>query len=487
MSNTPPVSAPRASLPAWAGLFFFAALTQRLSYDGDVFWHIATGRWILEHGTVPARDVFSYTVAGAPWTAHEWLAALVFACTEQHAGWPGLLVLTAAAAALAYALILRFLLLRLQPLYAVPLTALAFFLSLHHFLLRPHVLAMPVLVAWSAEMFAAADEHRAPKLSTVLLMSLWANLHGSFVLGLALCAYLGVEAVMTAAPDRRLRLAGRWSRFIALALIAALLTPQGLRGLEFPLLLYGQPALLNMIDEWRAPDFHEPQALEVWLLLAMGFLMSARIRVPPSRMLLVLGFVHMGLHHIRHVTILGMLSPLALAEPLRRWGAGEAAGRWTPTSFNGVCRRLASTSGWRTRVALTVLTALAIAAPYARGLGPRSDEGPLGAIRQARSMAVTGPVLNAPIFGGHLIYSGIPPFIDGRFDLYGGRFVSRYVAAINLSDGRQLETLLDQWGIEWTLFEPYRPINAWLDRSGGWKRIYEDATAVAQIRCHGPC
>src|SRR5437016_13925025 len=30
----------------------------------DLWWHLATGRYILEHGEIPTRDVFSFTYAG---------------------------------------------------------------------------------------------------------------------------------------------------------------------------------------------------------------------------------------------------------------------------------------------------------------------------------------------------------------------------------------------------------------------------------------
>ena len=33
----------------------------------DLWWHLATGRYILEHGEIPTRDVFSFTYPGAPW------------------------------------------------------------------------------------------------------------------------------------------------------------------------------------------------------------------------------------------------------------------------------------------------------------------------------------------------------------------------------------------------------------------------------------
>src|SRR5436305_7254545 len=64
--------------------------------DPDYWWHLATGRWMLAHGTAPTSDPFSYTHGGQNWYAHEWLAELVFALLDKVAGYAAVLLLTAA-------------------------------------------------------------------------------------------------------------------------------------------------------------------------------------------------------------------------------------------------------------------------------------------------------------------------------------------------------------------------------------------------------
>jgi len=49
------------------------ALGPRLLSDPDTYSHIALGRWILEHHTVPTTDPFSATLRGTHWVAFEWL------------------------------------------------------------------------------------------------------------------------------------------------------------------------------------------------------------------------------------------------------------------------------------------------------------------------------------------------------------------------------------------------------------------------------
>lgn len=52
---------------------------QWVLYDGDTLTHIVIGRWILEHGAIPFRDLWTFTAHGQSWVPHEWLAEIIFA------------------------------------------------------------------------------------------------------------------------------------------------------------------------------------------------------------------------------------------------------------------------------------------------------------------------------------------------------------------------------------------------------------------------
>ena len=54
-------------------LFLFQGY-QQLFRDSDAGWHIRTGEAILATGTLPRTDPYSFTRAGQPWFAWEWLA-----------------------------------------------------------------------------------------------------------------------------------------------------------------------------------------------------------------------------------------------------------------------------------------------------------------------------------------------------------------------------------------------------------------------------
>ena len=103
--------------------------------------------------------------------------------------------------------------------------AAALALTVPHLLARPHVLALPVMVAWVGGMIAAADRREAPSFWLLPLMALWANLHGGFVFGLVLIAPIALDAVWSAEARARKSLVLRWAAFGVAALVAAAARP----------------------------------------------------------------------------------------------------------------------------------------------------------------------------------------------------------------------------------------------------------------------
>ena len=250
------------SLPLWVLLLAFGATltpAHNILTDQDPFWHVAAGNWIIAHRAVPYRDVFSFSMAGAPWVAHEWLSEVILAAVYDLAGWGGLVVLAAFVFAAALAILLALLLRYLSPVPALLGVIGAFGLALGHLHVRPHIFGLLLLVIWLGCLVAARQKERAPPLAYALLMLLWANLHGGFILGLGLVVLLAGEALFEA-NDRAsvLRAARSWGLFLALATLAALVTPNGVEGLLFPLRVMQMPFVMATINEWKSPDFQYP-------------------------------------------------------------------------------------------------------------------------------------------------------------------------------------------------------------------------------------
>jgi hypothetical protein len=474
----------RVSGPALIAVCSFAAalaLGNDMLRDPDTLWHIVTGNWILAHASVPHADFYSYTMAGAPWVAHEWLSEVVLACAYDLGGWYGAVILGAACVATAMGLFAHALRRSLEPAQVVLAVLLAWLMLVHHMLARPHLLALPLLVLWLTRLVEARDRGEVPALAWALLIVPWANLHGSFLFGLGFAGMLAAEAVLTARDARgRWEAAWRWGRFLAVAALLPLAGPNGLEVYLLPLRLMGMTYTLSILVEWNSPDFNGQAPLELWLILAVLVGFVARLRLPISRTLMVLLLLHMALKHERHGELLGFGAALLIAQSLgaqlreRRLGANapppDAAVSTPPAPARRAGAALAG---------LVVLAAAALAA--ARPLAPSGYLMPSAALQAVRDRHVTGNVFNVDSFGGYLIWEGIPTFVDGRADMFGDAFVKREHKAIILGSD-ELPALLDEYHASWTIFHAQTRAVVLLDHLPGWQRLYSDDFAVIHVR-----
>jgi hypothetical protein len=93
-------------------------------------------------------------------------------------------------------------------------------------------------------------------------------------------------------------------------------------------------------------------------------------------------------------------------------------------------------------------------------------------------------VLNHYGYGGYLISAGVPTFIDGRGELFGGPFIKKYVEAVHLKgdEPNLLESTLEKYDIRWTLLLKDQPANKVLARLPGWRKAYVDDKAMIFVR-----
>jgi hypothetical protein len=457
--------------------------------DGDTFWHIAAGQWILSHGAVPDQDIFSHTIHGAPWLAHEWLSEVVLALAHQAGGLTVVLGLTAVSFGVTSALLMRVLLRWLEPIHALLLTLLAVAMTTPHALARPHMLAIPLWVIWTSQLAIASEERRAPSLFLLPVMVVWANLHGSFTLGIGLAAAFALEAVLAAWGRPAFASTVRaWALFVGLAVAFALVTPHGWKGLAFTWqVMVEDEFAMRFISEWQSPNFQVLQPFEVWLIGAMALALHQGLKLPVVRLVMLLGFVHLALKHMRNVELVGLIGAIVIAEPLGRHLRERALVHTQAESIDRFFRRLAQPTGAALIAAVGLLGATHVTwQAREHPVQPPESSVPARALQAARDAGVKGNVLNDYAWGGFLIYSGVPVFIDGRSDVYRDAFIRAYVDAIGLSSPDAFRSTLRKYDIAWTLLRPDTPAVALLDNDPRWRRVYADNTAVVQVRLPSP-
>ncbi len=466
----------QALLPLWVGAGVYALLLisgNRLLNDPDTLWQITVGQWIIDHRAVPEVDVYSFTMRGAPWISTQWLAQVAYAAAYKAAGWTGPVVLAASVIALSFALFARALGRHLRDSTTLVFVVAAFLLCLPHLLARPHVLAFPILVAWIAGLIDAADRKDAPPWPLALLIALWANLHGGFVFGLFFIAPAALDSLVNADRSVRSSLALRWAGFAALALAASCCTPYGWNALLASQKILSLGQALPLIVEWKATDFQGLGPFEICLLIAIGFALFHGLRLPPVRILMLLGLLHMALAQARAAEILALVGPLVLAGPLARQ-AGALP----------VLPQARASGAALTGAVMLVLGAGTIASASILNYTPNMRGTPVAAVTELKKLNLTR-VLNDYDFGGYLISAGVAPFIDGRTELYGEKFFVDHNAASGLMEPDNLFRLLKDYDIEATLLRTQSAATKLLDHVDGWQKVYADDIATIHLRNPG--
>ncbi len=200
-------------------------------HDGDLFWHMAYGRWMLQHHTlVPDHSAFSWTPTDNHIIYCAWMGQMFLHLLHSLGG-------LAALFGLRYAVVLGALgahfRVGLKCFGSTPFTMVVLMLlwllgSFAGTAIKPELLSFAlwnVLVCW----IFLAQSSRAPTIRWGLpvLFLVWANTHGAFLFGLLLlgCVWLGIRLdrwQCPSAPPGAIHL-----RWVGLCFLVSLLTPYG--------------------------------------------------------------------------------------------------------------------------------------------------------------------------------------------------------------------------------------------------------------------
>ena len=438
--------------------------------NSDTYWQIAVGQWILDHNALPRVDFYSFTKAGEPWVSSSWLSQVLLAASYSLAGWTGPVVLAAACIAVTFAMLTWILGQRLPAVFAVIVTLVALLVPVQHLLARPHVLVLPVMLAWAYGLLSASERGRAPSFWLLPLIALWANLHGGFVFGLVLVGGFALEALWNADRAQRRTVALRWAVFGVAALAACCVTPYGWGSILAARKILDLGELLHLIYEWMPADFSRFGMFEMSILALIAGALYGGVKLSPPRIALVLGLLHMALAHNRNIDIFVLLVPIVVLAPVASQFAFQPA-RFARMGMPAAAMAvlLVLVGGWT-----WVLSANA-------GFAPPERQSPAAAVDVLKARNPKR-VLNDLPFGGYMIWRQMPVFIDGRAELYGEAFEMAYYRALQLKDVNQFLDILNTWEIDAVLLTPGTPAVGLLDNISGWQRIYSDANAVLHVR-----
>jgi hypothetical protein len=445
----------------------------------DLAYHLKVGELIVAERAVPRTDVLAWTTAGRPWLDQNWGAQVALYGIWRRGGFPLLTVASALCTVAAWGLVAAACRRRTASLRLIAGAVLAGYVAAAaSFSPRPQMFS---LLLFAAELYLLEVARTRPRvaLAIPLLMVLWANLHGAFIVGLGL---LVIE--VAAAIWRRDRPgAARYLMVTAASLAALLVNPWGARVLGYALSFPANPTVTGVVSEWGPPTPRQPAG--ALLLVAIGMLVVALVRAPaperaPEQLLRMALLAGLALWAVRAGAWFGLALPVALCA-LARPGPERPAGteRGVPLLSGLVLAMLA--------------VMLVVASPPLRGAVPGSRpelrDAPVAAATWLAANPQLGRMFNYQPWGSYLEFRLGPRVqvaADSRIEVPPADRWARYQAVVT---GRwDAERTLDEWGVDHVVISRRGTpaLIELLEASGRWRQALSDGDERVYLRVARP-
>jgi hypothetical protein len=370
----------RLAALALFALLTIAALAPIRAYDA--FWHLATGRWIVEHHALPDTDPFAIASEKKPWINGEWLYEVVMYATS-FGNTTAISIVNALAVAAIFAI--GFLVASQSAEWGVALfaTCVAFAGGFDRLGVRPSTIA--ALLAAGAIALLSSRTISLKKLAILyaLLTVVWINTHPSALLAPLL-------AIVAMQVDTR-----RWIVAPA-STLALFINPFGIRAITAPLELTSAIRSGTFVNAEWLPS---PVAVFplLYLTIAVGivlFAISDEKRANAWRFVLFVLFAVLAARYVRNQGLYFATLPLLVPLPKR---------------------------GGRTWAIASLIPIAWVLANGIHGLGIDEERFPVRSAARLKALNLAGNIYNADQFGGYLIWTFYPErrvVTDGRNELY---------------------------------------------------------------------
>jgi hypothetical protein len=465
----------------------------------DFWWHIKIGQEIVTTGKIPTVDVFSYTEAGQSYPSYQmyWLME-IFLFEFYKLGGAAFVVFAFSLIITAAYSLLFWICLGVSNSWRMAAFGVLFAaaLGLNDWNVRPQGITFLIASLYLLAIYQYNHGLRWTWLIVLPLgMLVWANSHGTFVIGIAIIGIWWGQIVWDAIRkrmatkqplDRRSMLIP--SIFLVITALTCLANPRGWGIINYVLTLTGNSAVQNLVTEWAPPSFNSILGTIFFLgLLGTAIILALSPKRPNFFQLIsFLVFSILGLKTSRGIVWFGIVMAPIMIDHL-----SAIVHQYWKSKQN-------STSGEGSRT-LNIIFAILIVGmgvlslPWFKSILPLpaakagliSSETPVRATEFLLEEKLPKNLFNAMSFGSYLIWAAVPEyqvFVDSRIDLFSAEIWMDYLNISNANGNWQ--GLLDQYEVNTLMLSPTEQpklIKA-VQESVIWQEVYQNQNAILFIR-----
>lgn len=454
--------------------------------SGDVWWHLKTGQWIVQHHALPRIDPFSYT-ARNPIILHEWGAEVLEWITFRVS--PALLAfmsvaLISGAFLIAYLTALRRSKSTLASFLVIAAGASASASSAE---MRPQVFSF-VLLALLVVILQRYRDHGGRVIWLIPpMMLLWVNLHAIFLIGIAVI-FLEIVVGLLTPTERVNRSVNARVKYIlplvmvlGASILLTLINPNGLTPYIYPFHVLKNSGAMTSTVEWTPPDFNEwtgRALLVLWGFAIIGLISHRRPTLRDLAYVAIFGIA--ALRSQRHA----VLFSLAAAGPIAIWLAHII----NKTSVRLSNWRLDRPLKWSVWTVLSILVAVLFIWRISDAQGKRpfdymntSEVFPAAACDFLQTSNLTGPMYNDYNYGGYLIWRLWPKhrvFVDSRQEPFLNGTFEEERTATNCLEPDAWKRVFAKHKINFAILQPEVVLAEEIQKSPDWVCVYADDKAM---------
>jgi hypothetical protein len=400
----------------------------------DPVWSNVIGQWIVAHHAIPTHDHWAWTAVGQAWMPQEWLFEVTLYVINHVLGFRGVVVMMALVSVLTWTVLAD--LLRRQGI-AHPLgwALLAAMLSTPWDQVRAETFSYLffVLTLWLVEI---AKEKPVMLWWLLPLEVMWANTHGSFMLGIAVALWLGIVLYIPTFDGEWIhhssnRALGKTRLYAAGGMIlASFLNPQGPHLYVFAYWLSFASHVSQYILEWQPAVITEWFTLGLMIELAVFLFLRLQRKeaVQLDTLFWVLGTFYMFMKSVRFGSYAVLTIPWALAPTMaltlpKRWADSLKTMRHFSTAL---------IIGLTVGCSLLAVEVIAVThGTLYQNVIPITETQAVHVVQRIETLHPHWRVWNGYNLGDELEAAGIPVSVDGRTEVYlANGLMKKYVDTI---------------------------------------------------------